>query len=761
MLCRLPIFGAVLLASIPAAHAAPLPDADAGGDIIVTAQRRAETIQTVPVAIAAFDENFIDRTRLDDIKDVVTFTPGFSGNSDDSYIDSLAIRGITSNDYGVGGDPSIGIFKDGVYQGRSGSAVTSLYDIDRAEALRGPQGFLFGRNAISGAISIITNKPDPTTTAGHVYLGYASFDRVDAEAAVNLPLADSWALRVAGYATRYDGWVDNRFTPDRNDRLMGGSKQAARASLRYRSDPVDILLSAEHERRRLDGTPYRASNADREVLDYLSDALGQDIVIRGSDRDVDTDLIAPQDRGDISSLTGSIEVDLGFARLTSLTAFRTARFYYLEDYDGTPLVLGNYGQRQRTRYGSQDLRLVSADGQSLTWSAGLSVYREKVRARFTNEAAEDLVCVAGYGYADCDALTTDLYGTPYSPAPGGLLVDVNDVVSRNSGWSLFGDMNYAITPTLTGGLGLRYSRDRKRFSLDVLPSDSSLGNLWTFPFYTDGPVEADRQWAGLSPRLYLRYAPNPDVNVYASLTRGYKAGGFGSFTVEAPAPIEPFGPVPEGTRPDAFAPETLWSKELGVKGRMLNGTLSYDVTAFHYVYRNLQTVFFDTETRTQTVINVGKVTGIGVESSLRWKPSRYFDLSGHVTWTRTRKQGDRDCAAHDCGGLPNPIWSSAGVATIRYPFGADEIYLQGEWSYEGQRRESFDWRGITRRDAPMLVNLRLGYAMGERLELVGYVQNIFDRSYVRGAENGGDLTPANSWGVGQPRSFGIDLRMRY
>lgn len=758
------IFPALTACAVMLPHSASaedLPNPISAAEITVTAQRREEAIQTVPVAISAFGEAFLDRTRLDDVKDIVTFTPGFSGNSDDSYIDSIAIRGITSNDYGIGGDPSIGIFKDGVYQGRTGAAVTSLFDVAQAEALRGPQGFLFGRNAISGAISIMTNKPDPGRISGHLYVGVANFGRKDAEGAINLPVAEDWTLRIAGYATDYDGWIDNAFTAGRNDRLMGGNKQAGRVALRYRAGDADVLLSAEHERRRLDGAPYRASNDDREVLDYLSEVLQRDIVIRGSRRDVDTDLLRPRDDGDITSLTASIDLDLGSARLNSLTAFRKSDFHYLEDYDGTALQLGNYDQRQHARYVSQDFRLMSRDDRRLTWSAGVSLYWEDVAARFTNQAAEDLVCTAGYGYADCGGMTMDLYGAPYRPAPGGLLTDINDVRSRNRGWSVFLDTNFHFSKALEAGIGIRYARDRKHFSIDVLPSQSSLGNVWTFTYFTDGPVSSSKSWGGLTPRAYVRYAVGPDINLYASITRGYKAGGFGSFTVAAPVPVEAYRLVPDGTKPDAFAPETIWSKELGIKGLALARTLSFDITGFHYRYRNLQTVYFDTESRTQQVVNVGSVTGYGVESALNWKPSRYFDLSGHVTWTRTEKQDDRDCGQKDCSGLPNPIWSSAGVATGRYPIGPAEIYLQGEWMHEGRRRESFDWRGITRREAYTQINLRLGYDSGRGVEIVAYAQNLFDAYFVRGVENGGDLTPANSWGIAQPRSFGVDLRLRF
>jgi iron complex outermembrane receptor protein len=726
-----------------------------GADIVVTAQRRAEPIGEVPVAITALSGELIARARLDDIKDLVTFTPGFSGNSDDSYIDALAIRGIVSNDYGIGGDPSIAIFRDGIYQGRTGSAVTSLYDVERAEALRGPQGFLFGRNAISGAISVISNRPRLDEWSGHAYASYGEVRRVEAETALNIPLGEGWAGRVAGYHASNDGWVDNAFTPG-NDRLQDQNKTAARASLLHERGSVRVLLSADYERRRLTGTLYRATNDDREVIDALNAFTATPLVIRGGPNDIDSDLVKPFDRGRIWGGAAQVDIDLDFASLTSLTGYRGHRFAYAEDYDGTPLLLGNYTQRQRGSYLSQDLRLVSPDGGTVTWSAGLSAYRERVSARFTNEADEGLVCTASYGYSDCEALTRDLYGTGYSPASGGVLIDVNDARSINTGLSGFGDVNVKLAPRLQVGAGLRWSLDRKRFTLDILPSDSSLGNIYTFAYFTDGPISAARSWDGFTPRLFARYELGADLNAYASVTRGYKAGGFGSFTVDAPEEIEEFGLVPAGTRPDAFAPETIWSYEAGLKGKL--GRLGFDVTGFRYVYRNLQTNFFDPVTRTQQVINVGRVYGHGVEASANWRPNRYLDLLGNLTYTRTRRTRERDCALRDCGGLPNPTWAASGIATGRYPLTTGNIFSTAELAYQGKRREGFDWRGLTRRDAYTEINLRLGFESDSGWAANLYVQNLTNARYYRGAENGGELLPANVWGVSQPRNVGVDLR---
>ena len=753
----------VLLPLFPALglpySASAAEDADTSGEeIVVSAQRRDEALISTPLAISVLQGADIERRNLDDIKDVVTFTPGFSGNSEDSFIDSLAVRGITSNDYGIGGDPSIGIFKDGVHQGRTGSAVTTLFDVERAEALRGPQGLLFGRNAISGAISILTNKPRIGEQDAHVMLTYGDFDRLEAQGAVNIPLGGTVAARMAFYATSYDGWVDNAFTPGVDDGLMGGDKVALRPSLRFEDGPLRLTLIGEYERRRLDGTLYRGSNDDRKVLDAIDEALGVDLIIGGSRRAVDSDLLDPRDEGTIGSATLQADLDLPFATLTAISAYRHHRYFYAEDYDGTPLLLGNYTQRQRGSYASQEARLVSPGTGRLTWSAGVSAYRETVRARFTNEAVEDIVCRAGYGYTDCEEMTQDLYGTPYSPAAGGVLVDVNDARSTNTGFSAYGDVNYWLTPRLQLGAGLRYACDSKRFAIDVLPSDSSLGNVWTFSYYTDGFIDAAKSWDGLTPRFYLRFEADRNLNLYASVTRGYKAGGFGSFTVDAPAPVDDYSQVPDGTRPNDFAPETIWSKEVGLKASLFDRALDVDVTAFHYAYRNLQTVFFDTETRTQQIINVGSVRGHGAEAAATFRPSRYFDLSGSLAYTHTAKGGDRECEESDCGGLLNPIWASSGVATARYPFLAAEAFLSAEWSHEGRRRESFDWRGITHPIRYTEVNLRLGYNSDQGWQAVVYVENLFDRYIIRGAENGGDLTPATVWGISQPRSFGVSLR---
>ena len=177
-------------------------------EIMVTAQKREQSLQDVPVAVSAFTGNFIAETRIGDIRGLVDLTPGFNGRTEDSFIDALAIRGIVTNDFGIGGDPSIPIFFDGVWQGRNGGVQMNFYDIERVEVVKGPQATLFGRNAIAGAVSIMSNKPIDEFEA-EVTAGIGNYGHYDLHGMVNIPLSDMWAYRGNVYVNSDDGWLEN------------------------------------------------------------------------------------------------------------------------------------------------------------------------------------------------------------------------------------------------------------------------------------------------------------------------------------------------------------------------------------------------------------------------------------------------------------------------------------------------------------------------------------------------------------------------
>src|SRR5688572_24694727 len=312
--------------------------------------------------------------RMADIRGIVDFTPGFSGKTEDGFTDALAMRGIATNDFGIGGDPSVAMFVDGIWSGRTGGVMTAMYDIERAEVVKGPQGTLFGRNSIAGAVSVITNKPDSAFGA-NAEVTLADYGHVEAQGMVNVPLGDQWAVRAAGYLLENDGFLEN---------LAGGKDlgfhqvSAGRVSLTRTGDNFDATLIAAYEDREQDPSVYWVPAAGLDDEEVNID-LGDDGI----------------DESDVFEARAVLEWLLaGDYALTSLTGYKKFNFHYLEDYDGGPERVNDYRQVNDVEYWSQELRLNSPAEGSVTWFAGASVYEETIDGLFDFIYDEDALCRA-------------------------------------------------------------------------------------------------------------------------------------------------------------------------------------------------------------------------------------------------------------------------------------------------------------------------------------------------------------------------------
>lgn len=338
-------------------------------EVIVTAQKRAESLQEVPIAMTAFSGDFIQEAKLTDLKKLVAYTPGLAGQSTDSFLDSISVRGISTNAFGIGGDSSIGVYKDGVYYGRNGAAVTSFFDVERVEVLKGPQGLLFGRNAASGAVHTITEKPKLDDVEGYIRLGAGERGRQQAEFAYNQPLGEGWAARVSGMHSEEDGFVENLFN---GDDLGEHDRDAVRLSIKNESDWGDVTLTAEHEDRKQYGSIYIGQDANGESF-------------TGDDRKTSLDFQGKDDaRVTGISLTANVELNEKMT-LTSISGYNKHDWTYQEDWDGTPVGIAGYVQEQAGEYYSQELRLNVEASEDLQWYAGVSVYEEDVSAEWTSQ----------------------------------------------------------------------------------------------------------------------------------------------------------------------------------------------------------------------------------------------------------------------------------------------------------------------------------------------------------------------------------------
>ena len=751
------ITGASAVALISAQSSAFAQEQD---EIIVTATKRAESIREVPLAITALSGDFVKEVNLDDVKDLIIYTPGVTGNSKDSFIDAVAIRGIRTQDFGVGGDPSVGFFKNGLYQGRNGAVVTSLYDMERAEVLRGPQNFLFGRNAISGAISTHTKRPTLDSTSGYIDLGAGSRGQFSGEGAINLPLADTVAARIAGYFSTEDGYVNNASNPD-GDSLIAHEKFAVRASVDYDSGPLKVEVTADYEDRDQSGSVYRATTLgdNYETLE----ALFGPINLPADGRDVNQDLaLGEYDRGDVASIGVRVDYELDIGTLTSQTGFKTHSYEYREDFDGTPLSINNFGLDQEGDYFEQEVRLVSNSEGPFSWYVGASYYKENLDSLFTAQGDEELLCAYYYNlYYDVNYFGSCLADIYYASAvPEGLL-EQGVVKGKYSGYAAFVDLTYQLSNTLEISAGLRYSDDKKTFSNHALPVTSALGPFFTYSVTTNGPLEDTKSWDAFTPRGLIRYRPNEDHMIFGSVTRGFKSGGFGTFgfSPTATGPAIGFGDElqPGDAVPDDFDPEKLWSYEVGHKGQFLDGNLKTDLNLFYYNYKDLQLLVF--QDGGGIIFNLGEVKGYGAEGMVTAKFSDNFDgfVTAGYTSTEIFDAGPA-CGLATCDGnsLESPKFSGAAVLNAHTEMGNGEIFGSAEVFWESSKGGGIEESVISRVDSFYDLTLRAGYR-GEDWSITGFVENVTDELYYDQGNNNDAIIPAHYFGPSRPRTYGVRI----
>ena len=762
---------AVRTAILTTALAAPPVVAQELEEVIVTATKRQESVQDVPLAITALSGDFTEAVNLNDVKDLISFTPGVTGNSQDSFIDAVSVRGVRTQDFGVGGDPSAAIFKNDLYEGRNGAAVTSMYDIERSEVLRGPQGFLFGRNAIGGAISVHTRRADLEGGLS----GFANFDGAERghfafDGAINIPVSSTFGMRFAAYSSQEDGFVKNFY--DGKD-LIEHDKKAVRWSTTFEADRLSMYSMVEYETREQSGSVYRAVT-EGDTWDNLVDVFGEDILLGGDERDADSDQsLGDNDDADILTLGLRIDYDFDFAVLTSNTGYKDHDFFYTEDYDGTPLNISDYQQDQTGDYFQQEFKLVSSGDGPFSWYAGASYYKENIDTLFiASVGEEDLFCnyYGNYyypdaGITDCVSLY-DYYGYEWEPSSDGLLNEPGRVIGKFSGWAAYIDLNYEVTEKFDVSLGVRYTDDKKDFSLDVPQPESQLAPFFAYGFTTDGPIKSSKSWTDTQVRAVARYWISDEHMVYGSYTEGFKSGGFGSFSLidadgERIGCCETDVSQESGAQSNSFDPEQSKSYEFGYKGKVFNGTSNLSLTGFIYDYKDLQISFFDPEFGANTVENVGEVDGVGIEGSITTYINDNWNFYLALSWLDTETTGVQSVCdgdtADSCEGRKlfwAPDWSGAAVINGYFPLEKGAITTSLDAFWESERGGGWGNYDETIIDSYIEMAFRVNYESAGNWSAGVYVENLTDEFTYDGQNNNGGIIPAHFFGHRRPRTFG-------
>ena len=689
-------------------------------EVIVTAQRREQNLQEVPISISAFTTAEIEKNMFRDVSDYITATPNASFISNGARAKKkISIRGVSSFSGGAdglddAGGATVGFFIDDF--GVANSTINPpIMDIERIEILRGPQATYFGRGAMGGGISITTNKPD-NDLFGSVMLDYSRFDTRDIEGVLNLPVVeDVFAVRANLKYTDSDGNIENT-----ND-IGGGNDyeyKYARLSARYvptENLTVDFTLySAREEVGMREGVPSGVFST------FAGDVLYSNFPDRNGDglADPDPDGVGfysgnrnrvnfgnPQSVGTDSD-SGVLRIDYTTADLliTSITGYITSDLFINGDIDGGSPDFFNEFRNNADESFSQEVRIQNTNDSRWQWTVGgIYAHDEKTRRHRTFVGDEEI------------------FGIPeFSVISSGDSEGDADI------WAVFGQVDYSVTDALTISFGGRYTEDKQT------------GTLFSFTGSRVNSVTADEKFTDFSPRLAFSYQAGESTNFYGTISKGFKAGG-----VQVP-------PFP--TFSDSFDEETLWSYEVGVKTDLLDDRLRLNAALFYMDWDGLQVEFEESglDEEGNLVIfnglnNAEKSTSKGVEVaatalltenvvanlSVGYLDAEFDELTQFL---------DGENRVFDGRTIPrSPEWTIA--ADVEYDFNISSTldgFVRAEWQYRDDytaetnaylRPEgTFPWY-VPSYD---VFNLRAGI-VNEDFSIAVYAENLFDNNFYTNA----------------------------
>jgi iron complex outermembrane receptor protein len=608
-------------AAIPASG----PDPLALEEVVVTANRRMESIQEVPMSVTAFTSQFFKDSGVTNLAGLDQYTPSLKiTQGTDSNSQSIRIRGIGSVGTNAGIDPSVGMFIDGVYQGRAGMSIGDLIDIERVEILRGPQGTLYGKNTAAGAISIITRTPSAEGFESEVELMYNSEQRAEVHAMVNVPLGDTGhAMRLTGYGIDGDHLYKNEFNGDHlNNANKWGVKSRVLLDTGAETDTDglgEFLLTVDYNKEDTDccalavidyagfstiGVPATNSpsaayqqqlglnDKGQQIFQYTSfeDEVGLAPPANSDPFDDDYWFDAPlYNKVEVGGVALEWNKDIFNENvLTFINAWRHFESDSAFDGDFTAYDAIHGSQKYNFNQYSSELRITSRGGATLDYQGGLYAFYS------------DLDSVGKFTQSPTLTSITPFLGTLF---PNGTL-NTDDNNYKTTSFAAFGQLVWNISDKFSTTLGVRYTYEQKDFNGSQITDPES---AITIPPIVGPDVYYDetRSDNDFSPTLIGRYFFTPEIMTYASISRGFKSGGFNQRREQ------------EGNNGE-FDPETATNYELGWKSSTDDRRLQFNGTFYLVNYDDFQAQSFDGSTF--TVTNAGQMQSYGSELDLIFVP---------------------------------------------------------------------------------------------------------------------------------------------
>ena len=715
-------------------------------DIVVTARRRSEVLQDVPIAVTAYSAEQLDRQGALDITDVADTTPNVNLETSRGTNTTLTafIRGVGQQDPVAGFEQGVGIYLDDVYLNRPQGALLDIYDVERIEILRGPQGTLYGRNTIGGAVKYVTRRLADVPEAG-IRVNLGTYKQLDIVMNASTPLTDGLRVGAAVARLSRDGFGKNLTTGEEN---YNKDIFAGRGTLEFEpSENVFFRLSGDYT---WDNSNPRGGHRLIPGLQSGAPVLDDVFDSRGGLNDPTQKV-----KGGGIAFHGEIGVN-DWLKLRSITSYRKDTSHTPIDFDALPAVDVDVPAIYKNKQFSQEVQAVLERGP--------------------------LSGVVGAYYLNADAFNVfdvRLYTTV--PGLGFTAATRGDVDTKT--WAVFGDFAYDITEQFSVSAGIRYTNDRRKASVFrqslILGGSPELGGAPPFdqtgvPFFVPpaapstsitSDFDGKREDTAWTPRFSISYQPNSNHNIYASYSRGFKGGGFDPRGQSKSAPdLDGNGVVDADDVFDfmAFDPETVNSYEIGWKGSAFDRRLRWAIAAFRADYEDVQVpgsegrVINGIPTFIGVTTNAGKARFQGVEietnavlgenlasvgdrlnfaGSLGYLDAKYREFLTNITFDPVTGQPLARPVPFDVADFAHiqntPKWTLSGSLDYDVPVGSGRLNLNSTLSYRSKSQQfefpipGLDQEGFALWDANIVWR-----APGNRFTVGLHGKNLANKKYV-------------------------------
>ena len=741
-------------------------------EVVVTATKRTESLQAVPLSVTAFSQDQLDIKGASNLTGIQESTPNlnFSVQSAGQNVARVTLRGIGTETLVGGGDPGVALHIDGVYVGRNSAAAGDVFDVERVEVLRGPQGTLYGRNATGGSINLISKRPTDETE-GYVDYTVGNYNESRVRGVVNVPLTENLTSRIAIFSESHDGYMENLFENGRDN----GDKDShgGRLQLRYETDSGnEFLLRGYYSKTGGAGPGSRYLGTDLNTPNgyaggyligvsggprppaggpIIADAYGLGATSSGA-----AVLPLPTDLHQVRKnapefvdmlikgfdFEANVELTDGIV-LKTITSYQTNDNEILVDSDGSELAIETRNRDNQAKQYSQEFNLISQDGGAFQWLVGAYYYHEELTERFDVIRPVGLVPAA----------------TPLPPGavPGGggtrqIRVAGHEVDSA----AVFAQISYDITEDLSVTVGARYTKDDKdQFRSIGGQIDTTNG----IRFRGGGavgflpPDSGSTSFSETSYRVSADYQLTNDNLLFASYARGYKSGGF-DFNG---------GQISGAGDQLPYDPEFVTAIEIGSKNKFYDDRVILNLTVFDYDYEDLQ-VFRLTGFGPLTD-NAAQSTIQGVEVEFRFAATDNLSFDGSYGYLdATYDQYTIDLPPTDfSGNTLNYAPENTAHIGVEYAMAMSDgdLIVRLDWSYRSDIYFDRANSALDTQEAYSLLNARLRYE-AESYYVDFWGKNLGDETYVTGQL----INPPFSCGcrtvnVGAPRTYGVTVGTRF